>query len=141
MTQAIRCLAGIALLLSFAGAAAAQDKPAAEPAPAATPAPAAEAAPTPEPGAGPQEKCIAQKEGFTHLGQGIGYAMRLTNSCEARLKCKVYAHISNAKGETRGHGTLVLATKSKGEAATKTFEMKVKMAGGMIQLSRECAVF
>ena len=83
-------------------------------------------------------KCIAQKEGYTHKGKAIGYAIQLTNLCEQRMKCKVYAHLSNASGESRGHGTLVLAPKSKGAAATKTFEMKTEMDSGMAELSREC---
>jgi hypothetical protein len=144
MTNAARWLAGAALLLWLTGIAPAQNAaPATAPAAPTAAAPAKEAAapPMPEPGSGPQDKCIAQKEGFTRLGKGIGYAMQLTNKCEARLKCKVYAQLSSAKGSSRGHGTLILAPQSKGAAATKTFAMRAKMAGGMIQLSRACKVF
>jgi hypothetical protein len=139
----IRCLAGVALMACLTGAAAAQDKPAAAPGQAVEPAQAGQTAPAPEPGEGPQAKCIAQKEGYTHKGKGIGigYAIQLTNLCEQRMKCQVYAHLSNARGESRGHGTLVLAPKSKGTAATKTFEMETSMDSGMAQLSRECKAF
>ncbi len=138
MTPTTRCLAGVALMLCLAGATAAQDKPAAAPGQAVEPAQAGQTAPKPEPGESPKPKCIAQKEGYTHKGKAIRYAIQLTNLCEQRMKCKVFAHLSNARGESRGHGTLVLAPKSKGAAATKTFEMKTEMDSGMAELSREC---
>jgi hypothetical protein len=141
MTPMTRCLAGVALILCLTGAVAAQDKPAVAPRQAVEPAQAGQTARAPEPGEGPQAKCIAQKEGYTHKGKAIGYAIQLTNLCEQRMKCQVYAHLSNARGESRGHGTLVLAPKSKGAAATKTFEMKTSMDSGTAQLSRECKAF
>jgi hypothetical protein len=138
MAPMTRCLAGVALMACLTGAVAAQYKPAVAPGQAVEPAQAGQTAPAP--GEGPQAKCIAQKEGYIHRGKAIGYAIQLTNMCEQRMKCQVYAHLSNARGESRGHGTLVLAPTSKDAATTKTFEMKTSMDSGMAQLSRECKV-
>ena len=56
------------------------------------------------------------------------------------MKCRVYVYVISAKGPVRGHATLVLAPKSDGAAAQKTYALKVKMLGGMAQSARECRV-
>ena len=130
MTHAIGRLAGAALILCgcFTGASA-QNAASQEPPPQA------------EPGMTAQSACIAQNSSWARQGRGIAFAIELTNKCEQRLKCRVFAYVTSAKGAAQGHGTLLLAPKSKGAAATQRWSMKVKMAGGSAQSARECRVF
>ena len=69
------------------------------------------------------------------------FEIALENKCERRMTCKVFVYINSAKGPVQGRGTIVLAEKSRGAAATKSFTMKAKMAGGSSQSTRECRVF
>ena len=47
----------------------------------------------------------------------------------------------NARGATQGRATLILGPKSDGAAATKSYALKVKGAGGFSTSDRECRVF
>ena len=51
------------------------------------------------------------------------------------------ANVTGAKGTSLGHKGLTLGAKSSGAAATQTFTMRVKAAGGTVQVSRDCKVF
>ena len=127
---AIRRLAGAALMLcGCLSAASAQNAAGQEP------------EPKPEPGTTAQSACIAQDSTWVRQGRGIAFAIELTNKCELRLQCRVFAYVTSAKGAAQGHGTLRLAPKSKGAAATQRWSMKVKMSGGSAQSARECRVF
>jgi hypothetical protein len=128
--EAARVVLG-ALILSgcLALAARAEDAPKAEPAPVA------------EPGTTAQSNCLTQNSGWTREGRGIGFTIELVNKCEQRLKCRVFAYVTSAKGAAQGRGTLVLAPAAKGAAATKHWSMPVKMSGGSAQSARECRVF
>jgi hypothetical protein len=128
MTNAIRCLAA-ALILRFAGAALAQTAPPAEPPPAA------------EPGTGPQSNCIAENDGYQMRGKTPTFVIELENKCEQRMRCKVFVYITSAKGPAQGRGTIVLAPKSRGAPAKKSYTMRAKMIGGSSQSARECRVF
>ncbi len=86
------------------------------------------------------QNCIADVTGFKRDGRHASYVVALENKCEQRLACRVYVNIMNARGTVRGHRTLVLAKKSAGAAAKKSYALPVKVTGGMIQVSRECKV-
>jgi hypothetical protein len=93
-----------------------------------------------ESGQKPPEKsqCIASNTGFKEKGRAATYEIELINSCDMRLKCTVDAFVIGARGQTQGHGTLVLAAAPKGETTRKTYVMKVKSAGGMANVSHRC---
>jgi hypothetical protein len=127
-----KCVAVAALLLGgFFAAATAQ----AQTAPPAEPPPVADAGTT------GQLKCIAEEDHYVRLGQGVGFRIELTNKCEQRITCKVFVYITSAKGAAQGRGTIVLAPKSRGAAATNSYTMRAKMNGGSSQSTRECRVF
>jgi hypothetical protein len=89
----------------------------------------------------PKTNCIAQTGGYTRHGEQLGYAIALTNSCEQRYRCRVYAYAISAKGPSQGRGTLILGPKSRGKAATKVYEMRVKMDSGSMDVARECKAY
>ncbi len=108
----------------------------APPAESAAPKPAADAAPAPAATA----DCIDQNGDFATHGKSYSFVFTLTNKCEKRLKCTIDAYITGAKGPSSGHGTLILAPKSHGDAAKKAITMRVKLPGGTAQVSRDCKV-
>jgi hypothetical protein len=132
MTNAARSLAVAALMLCGSLAPAlAQNTPAAAPQP----------APVADPGTTVQANCISENDHYVRLGKGFGFRIELTNKCEQRLRCRVFAYVTSARGAVQGRGTIVLAPQSKGAAATSDFTMKAKMNGGSSQSDRECRVF
>ena len=118
----------VAIVMGFAGAGLAQDAPADGQQP----------PPQPDKGTTPQLNCISQKSQYTQDGKAVFYVQTFENKCEARLRCKVFAYLINARGATQGRSTLTLAPKSGGAAATKAWTLKVKGAGGSAMLAREC---
>lgn len=99
---------------------------------------AAEPPPKADAGTTIQAACIDENDGFKMNGKQAVFTIELANKCEQRMSCRVYAYLTSAKGAVQGHGTLLLAPKSKGAAAKQTFSMRAKMAGGMSQSTREC---
>ena len=130
MIHVIRRLAGVALILCgcLTAAASAQNAASKEP------------SPKPDPGTSTQSECISQKDGYVRLGKGAGFAIELTNRCDQRMKCRIFVYHISSKGPTQESATLILAPNSRGDAATKAYQMKVKQLGGMAQSSRECRV-
>jgi hypothetical protein len=107
-------------------------------------APAAGQEPPPKADAGTtiQEKCIDENDAFKMSGKQPVFTIELANKCEQRMSCRVYAYVTTAKGPSQGRGILVLAPKSHGAGAKKTFTMRVTMAGGgNSQSARKCRVF
>ena len=88
-----------------------------------------------------QFKCISEEDHYVRLGRGVGFRIELTNRCEQRIKCKVFVYITSAKGVSQGRGTIVLAPKSRGAAATNSYTMRAKMNGGSSQSTRECRAY
>ena len=88
-----------------------------------------------------KKECVSDDTGFKLAGKQATYVIALENKCEMRLRCKVYALVQTARGEVKGHKTLVLAPKSKGAAAKRAYVLKVKMMSGIAQASRECKEF
>jgi hypothetical protein len=84
--------------------------------------------------------CIEQNGGFQTQGKVDSFVFTLQNKCEQRLKCTIDAYVTTAKGPASGHGTLIIAPKSHGEAAKNSFAMKVKAAGGTAQVSHDCKI-
>jgi len=137
MSNSIRRLAGATLILCacVTGAAAAQTAPAGGEDKGQAPPPQADAAPT------GQANCIDENDGYKMHGKQPIFEIELTNRCEQRFKCRVFAYITSAKGASQGRGTLVLGPKSSGAGAKKAYRMKTRMNGGGAQLARECRVF
>jgi hypothetical protein len=117
-------IAALALIFS-ARMAAAQNAPAEKP-------------PQPESGTGLQIACISEDDKFTAIRDKPGFAITLQNLCERRMQCEVFAYITTAKGPTQAHGRLLLAPKSRGDAAKATYAVRVKMMGGNTTSTREC---
>ena len=121
---AVRSVAAAALaagVVSFAGAALADDAPA-----------KADAEQT------AKSSCITDTSGFKMQGKTPVYEMTLQNACAERIKCKVYLNVDTARGPSRGEATLVLEGRKQGEPPTKSYALKVKMLSGMAQGAREC---
>lgn len=127
----LRALA-VAIIMGHAGAALAQDQPA--------DGQKAEPPPMPDKGTTAQSNCIDQNSGYRQNGKRVFYVQTFENKCEARLKCAIFTYQINARGPSQGRTTLVLGAKSEGAAAKKSYEMRIKGAGGFSTSARECRV-
>ena len=78
-----------------------------------------------------QAQCIEENDTFELRGKQPALVIALENKCETRMKCRVFAYVTSAKGVAQGQGTLRLAPKSQGAAAKKSYVMRVKMTGGV----------
>ena len=87
-----------------------------------------------------QLNCVDENNRHMSADNHLFYRIVMTNKCEQRLECAVFAYAVTSKGSSQGRATLVLAPKSKG-AAPKIYDFKVKGVGGMTTASRECRVF
>ena len=85
--------------------------------------------------------CITDTANFKAEDKRAYFIVALENACEQRVTCEVFANIRTARGSKRGHGTLVLAAKSAGAEAKKSYRLRVKVAGGMAQVERECKAY
>jgi hypothetical protein len=95
--------------------------------------PAAEEPPT----QAEEPKCISTDTSYKKVGNAAMFEIALTNSCEKRLKCTIHAHVVGSYGPATGKGTVILAPKSKGADAHKSYVMKVKQIGGTASISHE----
>jgi Spy/CpxP family protein refolding chaperone len=114
--------AALFLCASYAGAAA-QNAPAAPP--------------KADPGITSQYNCIAEENKAIGTYGHLQYRVELKNKCEQRLKCLVYGAAFGAQGLQKGRAVMILAAKSRGEAA-KVFQFRIKEVGGMTTVSRHC---
>ena len=141
-----------ALCAGFAVAALAQDAgepqqiaPVAPPAPPENPLPGtpspAPAAQTAAPSApGDLQDCLHETGDYVPHGKTVDYVIGITNTCEKRLRCEIFANVTGVKGSSLGHTVMILGAASSGARAKKTYIMPVKSAGGITQVSRECKV-
>jgi hypothetical protein len=141
------CLLAIGLSAGFAVAASAQDAgepqqitPVTPPALPQNPLPG-----TPAPQAAPGlpadlQACLQETGDYVTRGQRIFYVIAIANSCNARLRCEIFASVTGVKGAALGHTVMILGPAGNGDAAKKTYDMRVKAAGGIAQVSRECKV-
>jgi len=101
-------------------------------------------APTPQttaPGAPADlQACLQETGDYVTHGKTVDYVIGITNICEKRLRCEIFANVTGVKGSSLGHTVMILAPVSSGAAAKKTYIMPVKSAGGITQVSRECKV-
>jgi hypothetical protein len=102
---------------------------------------AAPTTPVPDPGTTGQAACIDETGDYQSHGNAVTFVIGLANKCDKRLKCTIDAYVVGAKGPSSGHATLILGATSNGAAAKQAYAMKVKMAGGTAQVSRQCRVF
>ena len=130
-TAKLRALT-LAMAIGFASAGYTQDAPADTQ--------KAESPPVPDRGTTAQPNCIEESAEYTKRGKSLFSVMKLTNKCEARMKCAVFVYKINARGAAQGRATLILGPKSDGAAATRSYALKVKGAGGFSTSARECRV-
>jgi hypothetical protein len=102
---------------------------------------AADKNPVPDPGTTGQAACIDETGDYQTHGDALTFVIELSNKCDKRLKCTIDAYVVGAKGPSSGHTILILGATSSGAAAKQSYAMKVKMAGGTAQVSRQCRVF
>jgi hypothetical protein len=103
--------------------------------------PAVDKNPVPDPGTTGQAACIDETGDYQTHGSAVTFIIGLSNKCDKRLKCTIDAYVVGAKGPSSGHTILILGATSSGAAAKQSYAMKVKMAGGTAQVSRQCRVF
>jgi hypothetical protein len=89
----------------------------------------------------PAKECVADSSGFKLANGRPTYEVTLENKCEQRLRCTVKLYVTTAAGPSHGRATLTLAPHAAGEAARKSYVLKVKDMGGMAQGSRDCQAF
>ena len=106
-----------------------------------TAAPEVDKNPVADPGTTGQATCIDETGDYQTHGKAVAFVIGLSNKCDKRLKCTIDAYVVGAKGPSSGHATLILSAASSGAAAKQSYAMKVKMAGGTAQVSRQCRVF
>jgi hypothetical protein len=124
------CALTLAMAVGFASAGSAEDADGQK----------VEPPPVPDRGTTAQPNCIDETSDYTTRGKSLFSVMKLTNKCEARMKCAVFVYKINARGAAQGRATLTLGPKSDGAAATKSYALKVKGAGGFSTSARECRV-
>ncbi|HZQ12442.1 MAG TPA: hypothetical protein VFB31_06500 [Pseudolabrys sp.] len=137
MLRLLRLIAGAAFVAAVISAAAAMFASAQEPKPApaaTTTTESAKSAPVPD-------SCIANEANFKAEDKRAYFIVALENRCEQRVKCEVFAGVISARGNKRGRATLVLAAKSDGAEARKSYRMRVKVAGGMAQVDYDCKAY
>lgn len=135
MIRILRLIAGAAFAAAVISAAAAMFASAQEPKPAAA------ATTTTESAKSLPEGCIADEANFKAEDKRAYFIVALENRCEQRVKCEVFASVNSARGNKRGRATLVLAAKSAGAEARKSYRMRVKVAGGMAQVEHDCKAY
>ena len=86
-----------------------------------------------------QLNCVDENNHEVGRAMRSVYRIELSNKCEQRLKCEIFAYAITGKGPSKGRATLVLAPKSQG-AAPQFYDFKIKGTGGMTTTSRECRV-
>ena len=140
------CLAAALYCGLVAAARAVDSAPASDPPPLpdnplpGTPAPApAQPAAAPDP-AKDIQSCLQETGDYVARGATVIYVIGIANSCDKRLRCEIFANVTGAKGSSLGHTIMILGPASAGAAAKKSYEMRVKAAGGTVQVSRQCRV-
>jgi hypothetical protein len=144
-----RFFLAIALCTGLAAAASAQDAgeprlitPAAPPALPEHPLPGTQPSPAPAPQtvAPDLQDCLHETGDYVTHGKTVDYVIGITNTCEKRMRCEIFANVTGARGTALGHTVMILGSAKNGNAAKRTYAMPVKSAGGIAQVSRECKV-
>jgi hypothetical protein len=127
-SKSMLCAFTLAMAIGFASAGYAEDADGKK----------VEPPPMPDRGTTAQGNCIDEDSEYIIRGKSLFSVMKLTNKCEARMKCAVFVYKINARGPAQGRATLILGPKSDGAAATRYYALKVKGAGGFSTSAREC---
>jgi len=98
----------------------------------------ASAAPAAPDGATDLQSCLQETGDYLTRGRTVTYVIGITNTCDRRLRCEIYANISGARGTSLGHTVMTLGPAGSGAAAQQTYTMRVKAEGGIAQVSRDC---
>ena len=98
------------------------------------------ATPVPAPAAANDlQSCLQETGDYVTRGSTVIYAIGITNTCNKRLRCEIFANITGAKGTSLGHTVMTLGPAA-GGAAKQSYEFRVKASGGIAQVSRQCRV-
>lgn len=84
------------------------------------------------------QACLKETGDYVTIGRAVLYVIGIANTCEQRLRCEIFANITGAKGSSVGHTIMTLGAAGSGAAATQTYSMRVKAAGGTAMVSRDC---
>jgi hypothetical protein len=145
-----RLVLAIALCAAFAAAALAQDAgepqqivPVTPPTLPENPLPGAQPSPPAPQAAAPAlpadlQDCLHETGDYITRGKTVFYVIAIVNACKMRLRCEIFANVTGARGTSLGHAVMILGPAGNGDAAKKTYDMRVKAAGGIAQVSREC---
>jgi hypothetical protein len=79
------------------------------------------------------DRCVSETRRFKAEDKRAYFLLALENGCAERIVCAIRVRIRAARGNTRGHGSVALAPR-----ATAVYRLRVKAAGGMAQVEREC---
>jgi hypothetical protein len=85
------------------------------------------------------QACLQETGDYVTRGRTVFYVIAVTNNCNARLRCEIFANVTGVKGTSLGHGVMVLGPAGS-TTSKKSYDMRVKAAGGIAQVSRECKV-
>jgi hypothetical protein len=90
------------------------------------------------PNAGDLQACLNETGDYVTIGRAVIYVIVIANTCDKRLRCEIYANVTGAKGSSLGHTIMTLGEAGSGPEAKQTYSMRVKAAGGIAQVSRDC---
>jgi hypothetical protein len=85
------------------------------------------------------QDCLHETGDYVTRGRTVFYVIAIANTCKVRLRCEIFANVAGARGTSLGHTAMILGPAGS-DAAKKTYDMRVKAAGGIAQISRECKV-
>jgi hypothetical protein len=87
------------------------------------------------------QACLKETGDYRTEGKAVAYVIGITNACDKRIRCEIFANVIGARGSSLGHTVMILGPTSQGAASRKTYAMRVKEAGGIAEVSRECRIF
>jgi hypothetical protein len=87
------------------------------------------------------QACLKETGDYRTEGKAVAYVIGITNACDKRIRCEIFANVIGARGSSLGHTVMILGPTSQGAASRKTYAMRVKEAGGIAQVSRDCRIF
>jgi hypothetical protein len=88
-----------------------------------------------------QLNCIDEQDQTIRQYGHLLREIKLTNKCEQRLKCNVYAAAYGPQGPQLGRTVMILAARSVGAGATQSFRFRIKEESGTLTSTRHCKVF
>lgn len=86
------------------------------------------------------QSCLQETGDYVTRGRTVIYVIGIANACDKRLRCEIFANVTGVRGTSLGHTIMTLGAAGGGPAAKQTYSMRVKAAGGIVQVSRDCKV-